>query len=76
MARIQKNKSKDTGHDNCYHSRLKVLETMTAILAKTTSNDLQALKPKTNRHDDDFDILDKSHQHFMIAPNENAAKQQ
>ena len=63
MIRLKKIKSNSIFHgsspqSNKYvYKRLEVLENITDVLAKATFNDLQALKNRINKPEEDFNIL-------------------
>ena len=62
MARLQKSKAMTQVMDALYkgdtlfHERLKVLENTSAVLARETISDLQALKSRINGHHEDLDV--------------------
>ena len=46
------------------------MENTTAVPAKVTFNNLQALQNRINRHGEDLDILDQNIENFMTATND------
>ena len=57
-------------NDKPFHNSLKDLENMTGVLTKATFSDLQALKNRIHRHNEDLDILDKHLYNFLTVMND------
>ena len=61
-------------NDKLSNNRLKILDTTTEIVTKRTSNYLQALKTRINRHDEGLNILARAMQSYLRAANDNFYK--